>query len=181
MLRDPADLRLNCLKVCVTALLLGVLMPSAAEAQGSGCTARVASFPNRHVLHCRDGLKVEAEAGTDYTLLDRDRDGGPDAATLRSGALLVDQPARSGRRGFQILTPQAIAAVRGTQWIADVAGDRTSVFVVSGRVQVQRTNAPRGVVLGPGQGVDVDPGSGPLAVRRWPAPRVAALLARFGR
>ena len=100
---------------------------------------------------------------------------------LCARALFVDQPVRSGRQGFQILTPQAIAAVRGTQWLADVAGERTSVFVVTGRVLVRRASTSRGVVLGPGQGVDVDPGTAPLTVRRWPAARAAALLARFGR
>jgi hypothetical protein len=35
------------------------------------------------------------------------------------------------------------------------------------------------VVLGPGQGVDVDE-AGPLVVKRWPQARVTALLARLG-
>jgi ferric-dicitrate binding protein FerR (iron transport regulator) len=63
----------------------------------------------------------------------------------------------------------------------DVAGARTSVFVVNGRVGVRRPNARNGVSLGPGEGVDVEAGTAPLTVRRWPAARAGALLARFGR
>jgi hypothetical protein len=36
------------------------------------------------------------------------------------------------------------------------------------------------VFLGPGDGVDVDPGTEPLVIKRWPQPRVDALLARLG-
>lgn len=160
--------------------LAGLVMPAATEAQGIGCVLQAAGAPARQVLRCRDGLTVEAEAGADYTLLDRDRDGNPDAVTLRSRALFVDEQARS-RGGFQVLTPQAIAAVRGTQWAVDVAGGKTSVFVVAGRVAVRRPHARNGVNLGPGEGVDVEAGTGPLTVRRWPAARAGALLARFGR
>jgi hypothetical protein len=38
--------------------------------------------------------------------------------------------------------------------------------------------AERGVVLGPGEGVDVE-ATGPLTVKRWAPARVAALMARF--
>jgi hypothetical protein len=89
---------------------------------------------------------------------------------------------RSGRRSFEIRTPQAIAAVRGTQWTVDVAGGKTAVFVVTGRVSVRRVSGGTGSVnLSAGEGVDVEPGTAPLVVRRWPAARASALLARFGR
>ena len=77
------------------------------------------------------------------------------------------------------LTPQAIAAVRGTRWAVDAEGGKTSVFVVNGRVNVARAGGRGRVDLGPGEGVDVEP-SGQLIVKRWPAPRVAALMARLG-
>jgi hypothetical protein len=35
------------------------------------------------------------------------------------------------------------------------------------------------VVLGPGEGVDVEP-SGELIVKRWPSARVTALMTRLG-
>ncbi len=151
-------------------------------AQGIGCVLQTAAGSQRQILRCRDGLTIEAEAGAAYSLVDRNHDSQPDAVNLESRAIFIDSPARSARQGFQIMTPQAIAAVRGTQWAVDVSGTRTSVFVVSGRLAVRRiAGNRRGVSLGPGQGVDVEAGTAPLAVRRWPAARAAALLARLGR
>ncbi|UVF21034.1 FecR family protein [Microvirga terrae] len=153
-----------------------------ADAQSIGCVMQATAAPPRQVLRCHDGLTVEAEAGADFGLVDQNRDARPDAIDLRSRAVLVDAPATPGRRSFQVRTPQAIAAVRGTQWAVDVAGGRTSVFVVAGRVSVRRTRGgPGSVTLSPGEGVDVEVGTAPLVVRRWPAARASALLARFGR
>ena len=152
-----------------------------AWAQEVGCQLQPAGAPARQVLRCSDGATIEAEPGADFTLLDRNQDGQADAATLRSRALLVDVQARSRKRGFQVLTPQAIAAVRGTRWAVDVSGGKTSVFVLNGRVAVRRTNARRGVELGPGEGVDVEAGATTaLTVSRWPMARANALLGRFG-
>ncbi|HEX2725953.1 MAG TPA: FecR family protein [Beijerinckiaceae bacterium] len=140
-----------------------------------------AGFPPRQMIRCGTGLTVEATAGADYTLVDHDRDTVPDAVSLRAGAVLVHVPPRAGGRTFRVQTPQAIAAVRGTDWAVDAAGAKTSVFVVSGRVAVQRAGGARAVTLGPGDGVDVEGGAAPLQVKRWSAERAAALLARFGR
>lgn len=167
--------------VWASVILAGLLMPTAIDAQGIGCVLQAAGAPARQVLRCRDGLTIEAEAGADYTLLDRDRNGNPDGASLRSRAIFIDTQGGRPSSGFQVLTPQAVAAVRGTQWAVDVAGGRTSVFVVTGRVAVRRPNARSGVNLGPSEGVDVEAGTGALTVRRWPAARANALLARFGR
>jgi ferric-dicitrate binding protein FerR (iron transport regulator) len=164
-----------------TVTLIYLLMPLVAEAQGSGCVLQPAGSPARQVLHCQDGLTIEAELGADFTLVDRDRDNRPDAAMLRSRALLIETPSGSKGGRFEVLTPQAVAAVRGTQWAVDVGSGTTAVFVISGRVLVRRSNLRSGVTLAPGQGVDVDQGMGPLTVRRWPAARASALLARFGR
>nr|WP_246718590.1 FecR domain-containing protein [Microvirga terrestris] len=157
-------------------------MSETALAQGVGCVLQAASGPQRQILRCHDGLTIEAEAGAAYEIVDRNRDAQPDAVNLQGRAIFVDAPARSVGRGFQIMTPQAIAAVRGTQWAVDVSGTRTSVFVVTGRVAVRRVSGnTRGVSLGPGEGVDVEAGTSSLVVRRWPAARAAALLARLGR
>jgi ferric-dicitrate binding protein FerR (iron transport regulator) len=150
-------------------------------AQGTGCVLQPTSFPARQVIRCGTGLTVEATAGADYTLVDHNKDTVPDAVTLRAGAVLVHAPAQAGGRAFRVQTPQAIAAVRGTDWAVDAASGKTSVFVVTGRVAVQRTGGARGVTLGPGEGVDVEASNAPLQVKRWPAERAAALLARFGR
>jgi ferric-dicitrate binding protein FerR (iron transport regulator) len=161
---------------------LHLFFSGTALAQGIGCVLQTAAGSQRQILRCRDGLTIEAEAGATYNLVDRNRDSRPDGVNLQSRAIFIDVPTQSARRGFQIMTPQAIAAVRGTQWAVDVSGTRTSVFVVTGRVAVRRVSGnTRSVSLGPGEGVDVEAGTSPLVVRRWPAPRVAALLARLGR
>jgi hypothetical protein len=98
---------------------------------------------------------------------------------LGGKALLIEVAPKPGGNKFQVVTPQAIAAVRGTKWAVDAAGDKTSVFVINGRVGVGRRTGGRGVTLGPGEGVDVEPGA-PLTVKRWAPARVSALLARLG-
>src|SRR4051812_28912823 len=124
-------------------LLLVTCSPAEVAAQDTGCLLQPTGIPPRQVIRCRGGLTVEAAAGSDYTLVDHHgRDGIPDSATLRGGALLVNAPERSGKRAFQIHTPQAIAAVRGTEWALDVAGKKTAVFVVSGLVSVRRPRGP---------------------------------------
>ncbi|MGF7160924.1 ferric-dicitrate binding protein FerR (iron transport regulator) [Rhodoligotrophos appendicifer] len=166
--------------IVLAACLLSAGGLGSVRAQGTGCTlTEVTGTPPRSVLRC-PGLVIEAERSAQYQLLDRDRNQVPDAARLNQGALLIEYS--GGKRdGFQILTPHAIASVRGTSWAVDVKGVDTAVLVVTGRVDVRRPTASRGVVLQAGQGVDVGPGSGPLEVKTWGAPRVRALLARFGR
>lgn len=159
-------------------LAAACLAASAAQAQTRGCTRADTAAPPGQAIVCADGLTIRAERDSAFRLLDRDGDGRPDAARLDGRALLVASPPRGG--GFQILTPHAIAAVRGTVWAVDVAPGRTSVFVRRGRVAVRRPGG-RSVTLGAGDGVDVEARSGPLAVTRWPPERVSALLARFGR
>jgi len=119
------------------ALAVGLIPHGAAVAQSAGCTvSRDAGA--RQVLSCPGGVTVTAEAGAVYSLVDRNRDGSPDSAALRRKAILVDVDSTQHAGGFQVVTPQAIAAVRGTQWAVDVAGGKTSVLVVRGSVAVRR-------------------------------------------
>jgi ferric-dicitrate binding protein FerR (iron transport regulator) len=154
--------------------------PASAQSSGLGCALQAVAGTSRHVLACPGGVRITAEAGARYTLTDRNQDGSADGVALRSKALLLEVP-RGTRGGFVVVTPQAIAAVRGTVWAVDAARGKTSVFVVEGRVAVQRPTSNARVVLGPGQGIDVERGAGPLEVKRWGAARAAALLARLGR
>ena len=158
--------------------LAAALGARGASAQTGGCTLTRFSDPPREVLSCADGLSVTAEEAATYRFIDRARDGRPTGAELSGRGLLVDSPPRRGR--FQILTPHAIASVRGTVWAVDVSPARTSVFVREGAVGVRRPGGPE-VTLRSGDGVDVEAGEGPLAVTRWSARRAATLLARFGR
>jgi hypothetical protein len=131
------------------------------------------------VLRCPDGLIVVAEDGARFTL-HGSRTGHIDGADLQSKALLLDAPKQPGKSHFRVNTPQAIAAVRGTKWAVDAQESRTSVLVLQGRVAVRRTRGAGQVMLGPGEGVDVDPGGAPLVVKKWGQARVDALLARLG-
>ncbi|GJD65877.1 FecR domain-containing protein [Methylobacterium frigidaeris] len=163
--------------------LAAILAASVSSAQAR-CAEETRFDPPLRVLRCADGLVLETEQGSGLRPIDRNGDGHLEGAELGGRAVLVTLPPgrRVRRDGFQILTPHAIASVRGTVYAVDVTGERTSVFVEQGRVAVARRRAPEtSVTLGPGEGVDVDADQGALEVRRWPQARVRALLERFGR
>src|SRR5882757_6103986 len=127
-------------------------------------------------LRCEGGVTIVAENGARFTLLDRDGNGRVDSVELSSKALLLEVPKKAGGNRFEVMTPQAIAAVRGTKWAVDATEGKSSVFVVNGRVSVARRAGANRVALG--EGVDVE-ATGALTVKRWPPARVAALLARL--
>lgn len=151
---------------------------AAAQSAGIGC-APENSANGTQTLRCEGGVTIVAENGARFTLQDRDGNGRVDSVELSSKALLLEAPKKPGGNKFQVITPQAIAAVRGTRWAVDAADGKTSVFVVNGRVAVGRRTGSHSVTLGRGEGVDVE-ATGPLTVKRWPAARVAALMARLG-
>src|SRR5690242_17085598 len=158
---------------------LGLLAGAAlAQPANLGCTSAPTSFGTQ-TLRCEAAITIVAESGAKFELRDRNRDGHVDSVELSSKALLLEVPKKPGRARFNVTTPQAIAAVRGTKWAVDAESGRTSVFVVDGRVSVARSAGRGSVVLGPGEGVDVET-SGDLVVKRWGAARVAALMARLG-
>jgi len=156
-------------------------LSNAAIAQQANVSCSPAGQTNgAETLNCEGGLTIVAENGAQYTLLDANHDGRIDSVELTSKALLLEVQRKSIGRKFQVNTPQAIAAVRGTRWAVDVGEGKTSVFVVNGRVNVgRRAPGERQVVLGPGEGVDVE-ASAPLVVKRWAPTRVSALMARLG-
>jgi len=144
-----------------------------ASAQPAGCTLTPDERnPSEKILRCGDDLTLRSAPGTQYKLITKGPPL-PSGAELNSGALLIE-----GTHDFQILTPLATAAVRGTKWAVQVAPRQTSALVLSGVVEV--TRGRQKVSLRAGEGVDVSPGNGPLAVKRWKPKRVKALLARFG-
>lgn len=157
-------------------LLIG--SATAQPAANAGCMAS-ASAAATQIWRCDNGITIVAENGARFELKDANRDGHIDSVELSSKALLIEVPKRPGGNPFKVLTPQAIAAVRGTKWAVDVAEAKTSVFVADGRVGVSRRTRGRGVVLGPGEGVDVE-ATGPLTVKTWGQPRIDALMARLG-
>jgi ferric-dicitrate binding protein FerR (iron transport regulator) len=159
------------------ACTLSSIEIAAAQPANQGCVTENSPGMTQ-TLHCEAGITIIAEDGARYTLQSGGK-GRVDAVELGGKALLIEVAPKPGGNKFQVVTPQAIAAVRGTKWAVDVAGDKTSVFVVNGRVGVGRRTGGRGVTLRPGEGVDVEPGA-PLTVKRWAPARVSALLARLG-
>ena len=162
--------------IAFSSLLL--LAGEAAAQPKFGCNAQPTA-QGTQTLRCPTAITIVAESGAKFELRDRNRDGHVDSVELSNKALLLEVPKKPGRVRFDVVTPQAIAAVRGTKWAVDNEGAKTSVFVVDGRVSVARPAGRGSVVLGAGDGVDVEP-AGELIVKRWPPPRVTALMARLG-
>jgi hypothetical protein len=163
--------------VVLLACALASFDLAAAQPADQGCSSENSPGMTQ-TLHCDGGITIVAENGAHYTL-HRGRQGRMDAVELDGKALMVEVPPKSGGSTFQVITPQAIAAVRGTKWAVDVNADKSSVFVVHGQVGVTRRSGSRGVTLRAGEGVDVEPAT-PLEVKRWAPARVSALLARLG-
>jgi ferric-dicitrate binding protein FerR (iron transport regulator) len=167
--------RAGSIAVASLGLLAG---PALAQPAKLGCTSAPTAIGSQ-TLHCPTAITIVAESGAKFELRDRNRDGHVDSVELSNKALLLEVPKKPGRARFDVVTPQAVAAVRGTKWAVDAEGAKTSVFVVDGRVSVARPAGRGSVVLGAGDGVDVEP-SGELIVKRWPPARVTALMARLG-
>ena len=167
--------RAGCIALASLFLLAG---DAVAQPATLGC-ASAQTAQGTQTLRCETAITIVAENGAKFELRDRNRDGHVDSVELSNKALLLEVPNKPGRKRFDVVTPQAIAAVRGTKWAVDAEGGKTSVFVVDGRVSVARRTGRGSVVLGPGDGVDVEP-AGELIIKRWPPARVAALMARLG-
>ncbi|WP_196223454.1 FecR domain-containing protein [Roseibium sp. RKSG952] len=161
----------------VTAMILFNLPPEVAAQENTGCDSRQLADPPRVVYQCGDSLILDAEAAATLQIGNAAAGSRPAAAEITEDGVLVNVDPGSGP--FQILTPHAIAAVRGTIYIVDVTGETTAVFVSEGEVAVSRRDGSDPVLLTEGLGVEVTPGV-PLDVRRWPVERVTRLLARFG-
>jgi hypothetical protein len=178
-LRQEPPIKLRSLAVIVT--LSSICLPVAsASAQVNVCVLSPDKrSANDRILHCGAALTVRPAPGTLYHPLDAGSNRPPESVQLDSGALLIEFHPAGKRRDFQILTPQAVASVRGTTWAVEAGPDQSSVLVLTGVVQVARANTAAAVVLRRGQGVDVTAAGGPLEVKRWAPERVQALLARF--
>jgi hypothetical protein len=100
--------------------LLAGVVPAAA--QSGACTLTPDKRnPNDKILRCGTELTITPAPGTVYRPGPAGADGLPTSVQLDKGALLIEfNPKR--RHEFQILTPQAIASVRGTKWAIDVFG-----------------------------------------------------------
>ncbi|MCD2184666.1 FecR domain-containing protein [Rhizobium sp. GN54] len=159
------------------AIFLSIVSMATAQ-QSSSCQREERPDPPRFVYRCANGLVLEAEAAAQLGI---PQDAGRTraaSATVSDKAVLIEVEPGSG--AFQILTPHAIAAVRGTAYVVDVTADTTSVFVIEGEVSVSLPDGSQTVVLGPGEGTDATAGQ-PLVSRVWGQERAARLMARFAR
>ena len=161
--------------------LVAVAGPSPGWTQVPGCATTLRPDPPRQVLLCADGLTLTAEPETQFRVLDSAADHRADRIEVGGHGLMIELTPATKRQQFQILTPHAVATVRGTTWAVDVTPSRTSIFVQSGVVAVSRVGGSERVAVRNGEGVDVEAGERDLTVRRWPPDRAARLLARFGR
>ena len=165
----------------IVAILILLSAGVSAGAQTSACElVPDAQNPPEKILRCGRTLAVRTAHDTFYHPVDQNGTEQPNAVELDGGALMVEFHPSKRHPSFQIRTPYAIAAVRGTKWVVDVGSEKASTFVIAGRVAVSRPSGGQTVLLRAGDGADVSPDSGPIVVKRWPAPRVRALLARFG-
>ncbi|HME82993.1 MAG TPA: FecR domain-containing protein [Roseiarcus sp.] len=165
-----------------TALVGSSLAGSqAVRAAGGGC-ALVPNErdPSEKILQCGQELTVRPVHGTRYRPVYKAGQQLPTAIQLNDGALLIEFHPSGQQNEFQILTPLAIAAVRGTKWAMEVAPARTSTLVLDGSVAVTNRWLNQYVVLTEGQGVDISPSDTSMVQKQWGEARVRALLARFG-
>jgi len=175
-LRRPSLIRIALLAVAV--LLLSISKPPRVLAQNACVVTPDKQNPTNRVLRCGRTLTIQPAPGTVYVT---GGDGPLSSVQFGSGALLIDFHGSKTQRDFQVMTPEAIASVRGTRWAMEVKPGLTSALGLKGAVQVRRANNSADVVvLRQGEGVDVSPTGEPLRVKRWAPQRVQALLARFG-
>jgi hypothetical protein len=78
------------------------------------------------------------------------------------------------RSSFEVHTSTAVAAVRGTEWMAEVTPESTGIVALSGEVAVAAEGVE--VVLRRGEGTDVALGEPPSEPRPWGAGRISRLL-----
>jgi hypothetical protein len=168
------------------ALLAAALFAAAIAGTGSARAAGACALvpneraPSEKILQCGDTLTVRPAEGARYRPLYKKGDPLPVGIRLDDGALLIEYHPASPQERFQILTPLAIAAVRGTKWAMEVAPAQTSTLVLAGAVAVTNRHLNQYVVLTEGQGVDIAPGDTSVVQKQWGEARVRALLSRFG-
>jgi FecR protein len=166
--------------LCVAAALVASGL-TGAQAAELGCKLA----PNDHglpgkILRCGESLTVRPAAGAQYHAITKPGQPLPVGIRLDDGALLIEFHPTESQKDFEILTPLAIAAVRGTKWTVDVTKTKTSTLVLAGAVAVTSRRLNEYVVLTEGQGVDISVGDTTLTQKQWGQGRVRALLGRFG-
>jgi len=182
VVRFDADLSLFRTSRILAVLFLWLASANGAFAQSGRCELIPdEDNPPQKMLKCGDDLLVRSTKGARYRRLGSGQET-PSGLRLDSGAVMIEFTPNPDRKDFQILTPHAIAAVRGTKWVVDVDAKQSSTLVLSGGVSVSRRRAGgQSVILEQGEGADVTSRTEKIEVKRWSQARVNALLSRFGK
>ena len=173
----------NLLRATIAAaflLVTAIAGPGSARAAGACALVPNERMPSEKILQCGETLTVRPAQGARYQPLFKKGDPLPVGIRLNEGALLIEYHPASPQEKFQILTPLAIAAVRGTKWAMDVTKAQTSTLVLNGAVAVTNRRLNKFVILTEGQGVDITPTDTSVVQKTWGEARVRALLSRFG-
>ncbi|OWQ48540.1 hypothetical protein CDL60_01150 [Roseateles noduli] len=117
-------------------------------------------------------------------------DGARDVSLLLERGLLGQKVTPSGSGKWEVRTPSAVTAVRGTEFLVEVGeNEQTAVLVQSGQVAVlpgpRAAGRTRGlgaqlpVLVDRAGGTDCEVSQGCTAATQWPADRVRAVLDRL--
>lgn len=158
------------------ALLFLTAGPASAQAL-PGCEIVPASETRASYYQCRNGLQIELEAGSSIEIQAIDAVP-PDQINLLQGGAWISLP--TGSKDFQIDTPRLTAAVRGTEFAVTADPTNSTVFVLSGRVQVTRNSDGQSTLLNAGSGITVSEGT-PFEASHWSTNRIDQLNSRFGK
>ena len=90
--------------------------------------------------------------------------------------LVLSPGARQVERGVR--TRAAVASVRSTEFVVDATLDRVAIFVAQGSVQVTGRLTGASVLLGPGDGTDVELRRPPTPVHPWGQKRIREVMSR---
>ena len=131
---------------------------------------------SRVTLVCPDELRITIGPGSEVVLTEVDSGSAGWAAILPRGIARFARPLFGSAR-FEVRTPSAVASVRSTVWIVDVADGATAVFVEEGTVDV--TAGSSTVLLATGEGVDVTAESALEGIGTWSQARIDDVISRL--
>jgi len=103
-------------------------------------------------MYMEDGSRVDMGSSSSVTL---DADGAATTTTLKLGMGWLKAWVKKAQRKFEVRTPSAVCAVRGTEFEVETDGRKTSVDLVTGLLAVS-DNAGNESLLNAGQHVNVD-------------------------
>lgn len=129
-------------------------------------------------IEFRDGSTLSVGSGTEVEVVDYSPDGRQYGRLELLIGIIRSSLSELWGGGFEVQTRAAVASVRSTEWVTEAQEDRSSVFVISGEVEVTGTADGTRVLLGEGQGTDVEVGGTPSQPTQWGSSRVEDVLTR---